>query len=96
MHASSYVQGVSEMHVNSIAIYVWRLLMCRSAHKMPVAVPRAQTNPTPDLTLGLILTLTLTQTQPNPSRGSRSALEVGRGNIEFTCKPENLARTCNN
>ena len=54
----------------------------------------AQINPTPDLTLTL----------PNPTLshiplgGSRSALEVGRGSpaaIDFTCKSENLARTCN-
>ena len=32
---------------------------------------------------------------PNPLGGSRSALEVGRGSIEFACKSENLARTCN-
>ena len=51
----------------------------------------AQANPTPDLTL----TLTLTLTQPNPLGGSRSVLEVGRGSTEFTCKSENLARTCN-
>ena len=57
--------------------------MCRSAQNDGCA---AQTNPTPDLTL----TLTLAPTQPNPLGGSRSALEVGRGSIEFTCNLETL------
>ena len=55
--------------------------MCRSAQNDGCG---AQTNPTPDLTL------TLTPTHP------LGALEVcsGRGSIEFTCKSENLERTC--
>ena len=40
--------------VNSIAAYVWRLPMCRSARNDGYA---AQTIPTPDLTLTLTLTL---------------------------------------
>ena len=70
-----------DLHVNQLAIYIRQLAMCRSAQN---DVFGAQTNPTPDLTLTLTLTLGL--------GGSRSALEVGRGNIEFPCKPENLAR----
>ena len=77
----TYAQGFLGLHVNSIAIYSWRLPMCRSAQNDGCA---AQTNPTPDLTL------TLAPTQPNPLGGSRSALEVGRGSIEFTCNLETL------
>ena len=34
---------------------------------------------------------------PNPSPNPTvwGTLEVGRGSVEFTCKSENLARTCN-
>ena len=56
--------------------------MCRSAQNDGCA---RQTHSTPDLTL------TLTPT--HPSRSSRSALEVGRGSSEFTCKFVDLART---
>ena len=67
--------------------------MCRPAQNDDCA---AQTNPTPDPTLSLslnltptlTLTLTLTPTPTHPVGGSGSALEVGRGSIEFTCKSE--------
>ena len=49
-----YVQGFVDLHVNSIAICVWWLPMCRSAQNDGCA---AQTNPTPDLTPTLTLTL---------------------------------------
>ena len=37
------------------------------------------------------MTRTLTLTPTQPFGGLASALEVGRGSIEFTCKSENLA-----
>ena len=63
--------------------------MCRSAQNdgcadQPDLRLDPKPNPNPD---------------PNPPSqpfgGSRSALEVGRGSTEFTCRSENLARTCN-
>ena len=50
----------------------------------------AQTNPTSDLTLTPTLNLTPAQPFPTLWERSKSALEVGRGSIEFqfTCKSE--------
>ena len=64
----TYVQGFLDLHVKSLAIYVWRLPMCRSAQNDRYA---AQTNLTPDPTL----TLTLTPTQPS---GGLSVCSRGR------------------
>ena len=58
------------MQVNSIAIHVWRLPMCRAAPKDGCA---AQTNPT--------LNMTLTQTQTQPFWGTRGLLARSAGAV---------------
>ena len=93
--SSCTCRGFLDWHVNSIVA----IDSCMASPCVPVRTKRrcaAQTNPTPDRTLTLALTLTQALTlTPTLSGGSRSALEVGRGSVEFTCKSENLAPTYN-
>ena len=78
---------VLDLHVNSIAVYVCPLPMCRSAQNAGCA---AQTNPTPDLTLTPTLNPTL--------REARGVLSRSAGAVSILSLRANLktlrVRTC--